>query len=387
MSRLKHICIYSNSPHENAGYSLQARYLTKFLKNSGYEVSIFANSGISGQALRWKDIDVYPVRGNPYDLNMVRAYADFCKADVVITLYDLFVLPDDARKQLGRPWIAWVPIDGEPVPSKVQRVVKGADWVLAMSKFGQDQLAKVGIESEYMPLGIDCDVYCPGDRAAAREEFDFPPDAFVVGTVAMNKGWPCRKSFPELMDAFGRFHDKFPRNTLLYMHTTQTPYGTRAGANIPGLMGRTGIPRDAVRITSEADIGIGVPEETMAQLYRAMDVLLSPSMGEGFSLAPIEAQACGTPVITQDCTAMTEHTWYGQAIKPLQRFYVPQLDYWWNLASVPRIVDALTAVYRSPRDERAAKVGVHKVRQSYHWPDLFERKWQVFLQKVEAQLW
>ena len=73
MGRLKHVAIYSNSVHECSGYSIQARYLAKFLKNSGYEVSIIANSGVSGQALRWQDIDVYPVRGNPYDLNMVRA--------------------------------------------------------------------------------------------------------------------------------------------------------------------------------------------------------------------------------------------------------------------------------------------------------------------------
>jgi glycosyltransferase involved in cell wall biosynthesis len=265
----------------------------------------------------------------------VGEYAKHFKADVVLSLYDMFPLNEQTREDIGVPWIAWVPIDGVPVPDRVVASTKKVDWVLSMTRFGQEELAKAGIASEYVPLGIDCDAYCPGDRAEARRDLGFPEDAFIVGVVAANKGWPSRKSWPELMGGFAQFHRRFSRNTILYLHTTATPYGTREGANIPMLRKRLGLPQNVVNMTAEADIAIGIQPDVMAQLYRAFDVLLSPSMGEGFGLPIVEAQACGTPVITQDCTAMTENTLLGQCITPLQQFYVPQLNYYWYLAAAP----------------------------------------------------
>jgi len=84
---------------------------------------------------------------------------------------------------------------------------------------------------------------------------------------------------------------------------------------------------------------------------------------------------------------MPENLFLGQKIQPLQRFYVPQLDYYWYLASSGRIADALVEQYHAPKDERATLQAVHKVRQKYHWPDLFERKWKPVLSRIEAELW
>ena len=47
------------------------------------------------------------------------------------------------------------------------------------------------------------------------------------------------------------------------------------------------------------------PEE-MAAIYSSLDVLLNASMGEGFGLTVLEAQACGVPAIVTDFTAMSE---------------------------------------------------------------------------------
>ena len=387
--RLHKILIYSNSPHSSTGYSVQISQLAKFLKADGYEVAIAANSGVIDQALHWNDIDIYPSRGNPFDFGLVHDYATHFNADVILSLYDVWPFPEDVRKQMGKPWIAWIPVDGSPPPGRLLNAAKQSEWRLAMSKFGQKELEQAGIDSTYVPLGVDCDVFCPGSKEESRERLGFPQDAFVVGVVAANKGWPCRKSWPELMMAFSHFNRRFPRNTLLYLHTTRVPYGAYEGANIDRIVNRVGIPRDVVQVTAESDIGIGVPDETMVDLYRSFDVLLNPAMGEGFGVPIIEAQACGTPVITQNCSAMTETTIIGHCLDPLQPFYVPQLDYWWHLASVPRIVEALVAEYQAPstRDERAVKQAVHKIRQRYHWPDLYERCWKPVLSQIEAELW
>ena len=49
-----------------------------------------------------------------------------------------------------------------------------------------------------------------------------------------------------------------------------------------------------------------VPHEAMPQLYNKCDILLFPTVREGFGLAAAEAMACGLPVVTTDCSSLPE---------------------------------------------------------------------------------
>ncbi len=49
-----------------------------------------------------------------------------------------------------------------------------------------------------------------------------------------------------------------------------------------------------------------VAEEDLPDLYRAADVFVYPSLYEGFGLPPLEAMACGTPVIASPCGSLRE---------------------------------------------------------------------------------
>jgi glycosyltransferase involved in cell wall biosynthesis len=49
-----------------------------------------------------------------------------------------------------------------------------------------------------------------------------------------------------------------------------------------------------------------VPEEHLPALYNLADVLAFPSIYEGFGLPPLEAMACGTPVVTSDRSSLPE---------------------------------------------------------------------------------
>jgi glycosyltransferase involved in cell wall biosynthesis len=49
-----------------------------------------------------------------------------------------------------------------------------------------------------------------------------------------------------------------------------------------------------------------VPDEQLPELYRAADVFVYPSLHEGFGLPPIEAMACGCPVVTSSRGALAE---------------------------------------------------------------------------------
>ncbi|MDZ8055542.1 MAG: glycosyltransferase family 4 protein [Aulosira sp. ZfuVER01] len=51
----------------------------------------------------------------------------------------------------------------------------------------------------------------------------------------------------------------------------------------------------------------GKPDKnTLVQIYNAADILIAPSLHEGFGITILEAMACGTPVITSNTSAMPE---------------------------------------------------------------------------------
>jgi glycosyltransferase involved in cell wall biosynthesis len=66
-----------------------------------------------------------------------------------------------------------------------------------------------------------------------------------------------------------------------------------------------------------------MPEEDMPSFYAGAQLFLFPSLYEGFGLPPVEAMACGTPVIASDAPSMPEVLGDAAILEPLtspQRF-------------------------------------------------------------------
>jgi hypothetical protein len=79
-------------------------------------------------------------------------------------------------------------------------------------------------------------------------------------------------------------------------------------------------------------------------MYRAADVLLAATCSEGCGVPILEAQLCGTPVITTSATAMTEETLFGISVKPVQ--WIARMDFnsGWMLPSADGIAKALAEI-------------------------------------------
>lgn len=307
--------IHGNAPWVSTGYGVQGAHLAPRLKALGHDVAFSSTYGQQGSTAKWRDINVYPAG---YDVNsndVIHGHAlHHFRGDVesgwLITLIDVWALvnPLIADFQVA----AWVPVDHFPAPRDVLKFFHLTGAVpVAMSEFGENLLREAGLDPTYIPLSVDMKVYKPtpmmtvGDRSQdTREVFKIPADAFVVGMVAMNKGWARdRKGFNEAFRAFAVFWQHH-QDAVLLMHSEQL--GGAEGINLLELAAHAGIPEHALIWSDQYAYRMGFSAEMMAATYTTMDVLLSPSHGEGFCVPLVEAQACGTPVIATDFSAQPE---------------------------------------------------------------------------------
>ena len=81
-------------------------------------------------------------------------------------------------------------------------------------------------------------------------------------------------------------------------------------------------------------------QEALATWLGSIDVLVNPAYGGEFELTPLEAMACGTPAVVNDCSAMYELGAPGWKVKG-QPFYNGHHQADWQVPFITGIVRAL----------------------------------------------
>jgi glycosyltransferase involved in cell wall biosynthesis len=250
-----------------------------------------------------------------------------------------------------------------------------------MSQYGQAMIENVGIESLYVPHGIES-VFKPMKRhkgTTGRDYIGIDEDKFVVGMNAANKGVsPNRKAFGENILAFSMFAQQHD-DVVLYLHTDQL--GALGGIKLMQLLQSCGVPQEKFKFVEPYTYRTGIDQQTLATIYTAMDVLLATSYGEGFGIPTVEAQACGTPVIISDFAASTELLGDGWLIEGQPLWDAPQAS-WFHMPSVPGIVDALEQAYQRGRG-RSEKA--QEFAKAYNADTVFEEHWKPALKVLESK--
>ncbi len=139
-----------------------------------------------------------------------------------------------------------------------------------------------------VPLGIDESFRPPPDRPQARRRLGLSGD--IVLAVGHTQGY---MNLERLIRAFGQL---------------RTQHGSDA------TLVKVGLPftPDQMRLISQLELGdhirmVGrVPFADLPGYYHAADVLLYVPLLAGFGLPPLEAMACGTPVVASNRGAIPE---------------------------------------------------------------------------------
>jgi len=145
---------------------------------------------------------------------------------------------------------------------------------------GKVDVVHNGVDSSFRPL--------PAAQVAAFRVEHGLPESFIlfVGTLEP------RKNVTRLIEAYARMPGAKP--PLLLVGGKGWLYDDLFAC------------REALNLTDQVHFVGYVPAEDLPLWYNAAKLFVYPSLYEGFGLPPLEAMACGTPVITSATSSLPE---------------------------------------------------------------------------------
>jgi glycosyltransferase involved in cell wall biosynthesis len=206
----------------------------------------------------------------------------------VITIHDLWLdrHPEYSTKFLGQRWSR----------ARTRRMAFRARTVITDSTHSADDLVELyGLPREriaVIPNGVSADFHpiTPQEAEPVLRRLDLLGRRYILFVG----GGDPRKNHRLLFEAVARERDRLGVWRLVVAGGCVHRFG-----NIPDTARRYGLED---RLVCAGQLAL----EELRALYGAADVMVFPSIYEGFGLPVLEAMACGTPVITSNATSIPE---------------------------------------------------------------------------------
>lgn len=262
-----------------------------------------------------------PTRGR-FGQECIASALSLAKPDVVISAFDVWMV-----SYLGQPeldpiiasnphyleclnrdtrsfqHIAYFPldglVDGAHLPRGMDETIASFDIPITYSRYAQAAVLRdTGLDIPFIPISHDPAVYHPGDRTAARTKLNLPVDKFIIGMIASNQ---YRKLWGEFIKAsaeIARRHDD-----VMILPFTTWDMQIAGGADIADFVYREDVVSQTINFEGAPGL---FTDESMANLYRSLDVCVLTTVGEGCGLPPLRARASGVPALVSDNTSNTE---------------------------------------------------------------------------------
>ena len=170
------------------------------------------------------------------------------------------------------------------------RYIKRASHIIAVSQNTREDLIKyLKIPIDRITViypGVDHSIFRPYDTKVLDE-----PYILYVGSERP------RKNLDRLFEAFAKLKGEFPELKLVKVG----PSGRhkRFRRNTLRKLDSSGISRDVIFVDYASEL-------ELAYYYSSAALLAYPSLYEGFGLPPLEAMACGCPVVTTNTSSLPE---------------------------------------------------------------------------------
>lgn len=230
---------------------------------------------------------------------------------------------------------------------------RAVDRVIAQSQDEVRELVQMGVPRSRMtviPSGVNLSTFAPLGPAAERDRTR--PRLLTVGRLVERKGFQeVIRAMPLVPDAECVVVGGPPIGLL-----DADPHACR----LQELAESSGVA-DRVRLVG------AVPREEMGRWYRSADVLVAAPWYEPFGLTPLEAMACGVPVIGTAVGGITD-----TVVDGLTGDLVPPRD--------PRALGTTVRRLLGDRIRRFAyaTAALDRARQCYSWSATAERLVEVY---------
>ncbi|MEW6302049.1 MAG: glycosyltransferase [Verrucomicrobiota bacterium] len=200
-----------------------------------------------------------------------------------------------------------------------------------------------------VPPGYDDTRFYPvseASRSALRQRFGFNgPVVMAIGRLARNKGYDL------LIHGFQMVAQRDPQ-ALLHLAVggaSLTPNEEQILGELKDLVAQLGL-------TDHVCFGNFIPDEELADYYRAADVFVLSSRYEPFGMTAIEAMACGTPTVVTVHGGLYRALTFGRHALYADPFDREDLGV------------MILKVLKHPRlRSRLSRMGAHKARSLFTW--------------------
>ncbi|MEN4006860.1 MAG: glycosyltransferase family 1 protein [Methanobacteriaceae archaeon] len=174
--------------------------------------------------------------------------------------------------------------------------LKKAEKIITISKFSKNEIMKqLNYPEERISVvycAVDHDLYFRNRNREILKRFNIEDEKIVLYVGAETQ----RMNLDKLIKSFAKLKKKLPHIKLLKIGEPQK-VGVRE--KLIELINKLNLEKDVIFVGY-------VSEEDLPEWYNAADLLVYPCAYAGFGLPPLEAMACGTPVITSNTTSLPE---------------------------------------------------------------------------------